>query len=204
MTQTTPPSALTPCAHPTLARTALPIPGLSALPRDLLLIGGGAALVALLSQIELPLHPVPLTLQTLGVLLVGAALGWRRGVAALGLYVAAGAAGLPIFSGGGAGLAKLTGPTGGYLLGFVVAAALVGYLAERYALDRSLPGTALAMLLGTAVIYALGLGGLHLSLGLSGSALLTAGLTPFLLGDALKLGLAALLLPAAWAWVGRR
>ena len=192
MTQTT---------HPTLARTLAPAPSLT---RDLLLVAGGAALIALLAQAEVPLKPVPVTLQTLGVLLVGAALGWKRAFAALALYLAAGAAGLPVFAGGSASLAKFAGPTGGYLLSYPFAAALVGFLAQRFGLDRRVFGAALAMLAGSVVIYALGLQWLSLVTGLSGQALLNAGLTPFLLGDALKLGLAALLLPGAWALVGRR
>ncbi len=192
---------MTHAAHPTLARTLAPASGLT---RDLLLIAGGAALIGLLAQAEVPLQPVPVTLQTLGVLLVGAALGWKRAFAALALYLAAGAAGLPVFAGGSASLAKFAGPTGGYLLSYPFAAALVGFLVQRFGLDRRVTGAALAMLAGSAVIYALGLPWLALVTGLRGQALLTAGLTPFLLGDALKLGLAALLLPGAWAWVRRR
>ncbi|GGM10267.1 biotin transporter BioY [Deinococcus aerophilus] len=192
---------MTQAAHPTLARTLAPASGLT---RDLLLIAGGAALIGLLAQAEVPLKPVPVTLQTLGVLLVGAALGWKRAFAALALYLAAGAAGLPVFAGGSASLAKFAGPTGGYLLSYPFAAALVGFLVQRFGLDRRVSGTALAMLAGSAVIYALGLSWLSLVTGLKGQALLTAGLTPFLLGDALKLGLAALLLPGVWAWVRRR
>lgn len=188
--------------HPTLARTLAPASGLT---RDLLLVAGGAALIALLAQAEVPLKPVPVTLQTLGVLLVGAALGWKRAFAALALYLAAGAAGLPVFAPGGSiGLARFAGPTGGYLLSYPFAAALVGFLAQRFGLDRRVFGAALAMLAGSVVIYALGLPWLSMVTGFKGQALLNAGLTPFLLGDALKLGLAALLLPGAWALVGRR
>lgn len=176
----------------------------SSLARDLLLVLGGAVLVALCAQVEVPLKPVPMTLQTLAVLLVGAALGWRRGALALASYAGLAALGLPVLSGGAGGLAKLLGPTGGYVLGFVLAAALVGWLAERFRLDRTPLGTALAMLAGNAVIYVPGLAWLAYTFSLGGMKLLTAGLTPFLLGDALKLALAAALLPAAWAMVGRR
>ncbi|AIZ46009.1 biotin biosynthesis protein BioY [Deinococcus radiopugnans] len=192
---------MTQLTHPTLARTLAPASGLT---RDLLLIAGGAALIALLAQAELPLKPVPVTLQTLGVLLVGAALGWKRAFAALALYLAAGAVGLPVFAGGIGSVAKFAGPTGGFLLSFPFAAALVGFLVERFALDRRPAGTVLAMLAGSAVIYALGLLWLGAVTGLSGQPLLGAGLIPFLPGDALKLGLAATLLPGAWALVGRR
>lgn len=188
-------------AHPTLARTLVPRSGLV---RDALLVFGGAALVALVAQVEIPLKPVPITLQTLAVLLVGAALGWKRGAASMTTYLLAGAAGLPVFAGGSAGLAKFAGPTGGYLLSYVFAAALVGWLVQRYALDRKPAGAALAMLAASVVIYAFGLTWLSLVTGLKGQALLTAGLTPFLVGDTLKIGLAALLLPGAWALVRRR
>ena len=192
-------SPLTP--FPTLARTALPRPGLLT---DTLLVLGGAALVALLAQVEIQKLPVPWTLQTLGVLLVGAVLGWQRGGLALLTYILAGAVGLPVLSGGGAGLAKVVGPTGGYLAGFVLAAALVGWLVQRFGLDRRVGGAALAMLAGNVVIYALGLPWLsHVIPALKGQALLAAGLTPFLLGDALKLMLAALLLPGAWTLLRR-
>lgn len=187
--------------YPTLAQTIAPHHSLI---RNVLLVVGGAALVALAAQIEIPMQPVPLTLQTLAVLLVGAALGSKRGAAALALYMAAGAAGLPVLSGGGAGLAKVMGTTGGYLLGFILAAAVVGWLAERYALDRKFAGTALAMLVGNVIIYIPGLLWLANVLHVSASKAAEYGLTPFLLGDGIKLGLAALLLPAAWAFVGRK
>lgn len=195
------PVPMTTAPHPTLARTLVPR---SSLVRDAALVLGGAVLVALVAQVELPLKPVPITLQTLAVLLVGAALGWKRGAASMTTYLLAGAAGLPVFAGGSAGLAKFAGPTGGYLLSYIFAAALVGWLVQRYALDRKPAGAALAMLAASAVIYGLGLTWLGLVTGLKGQALLTAGLTPFLVGDALKIGLAALLLPGAWALVRRR
>lgn len=193
-----------PVQFPTLSQAVFRRSGLT---RDLLLVLGGAALVALCAQVEVPLRPVPMTLQTLAVLLVGAALGWRRGALALLTYLAAGAAGLPVFAGGKGSLLTAAGaltPTLGYLLGFVLAAALVGWLAERLRLDRTPWGTALAMLAGNIAIYLPGLAWLAYSFSLSGQKLLTAGLTPFLLGDALKLALAAALLPAAWALLGRR
>lgn len=186
---------MTHATHPTLAQTLAPHRGTL---RDLTLVVGGAVLIALIAQVEIPLKPVPVTLQTLGVLLVGAALGWKRGAASLGTYLGAGIIGLPVFAGGGAGLAKLAGPSGGYLIGFLLAATLVGYLNQRFALDRRVLGAALAMLAGTVLIYAVGLPWLAVTTGLRGSALLNAGLIPFLLGDSLKLGLAALLLPGAW------
>ncbi len=196
---------MTQTLHPTLARTltrqATPL-------RSAALMLSGAALVAVCAQISVPLTPVPLTLQTLAVLLVGAALGSRQGAGALLMYLGAGAAGLPVFAGGAASLlsARTGGltPTLGYLIGFVLAAGVVGWLCERFAADRTPWGTALAMLAGNAVIYAVGLPVLGLLLHLSGPTLLSAGLTPFLPGDALKLALAAALLPGAWALIRRR
>lgn len=171
-----------------------------------LLVLGGAALVALLAQVSVPLQPVPLTLQTLGVLLVGAALGVRKGALALLTYLAAGAAGLPVFAGGAAGVLLATGalrPSLGYLLGYLPAAALVGYLAERYGAGRTPWGTAAAMLAGNAVIYLVGLPVLGALTNLHGQALLGAGLWPFVLGDTIKLLLAVALLPLAWRLLRR-
>lgn len=165
--------------------------------RDLLLIAGGALLVALFAQIRIPLPftPVPLTGQTFAVLLVGAALGSRRGFASLGLYLLSGLAGLPVFSGGAAGMTHLFGPTGGYLLGFVVAAYVIGWLAER-GLERSLRTSLLPFALGTLIIYVLGAGWLAFYVG--PQAAFVKGVLPFLPGDLLKLALAALALPTAW------
>jgi biotin transport system substrate-specific component len=191
---------------PTLARRTFPQSGLLT---DALLVLGGAALVALLAQAEIPLKPVPITLQTLGVLLVGAALGWKRGGLALLLYVLAGSLGLHVFAGGKSGFG---GASSGYLVGFVVAAGLVGWLVQRFGLDRRVLGTALAMLAGNVVIYLFGLPWLAQVIGvpwlspetgLDGKTVLGYGLIPFLLGDTLKLVLAALLLPTAWKLLKR-
>lgn len=190
-------------SHPTLAQVALPR---ATWLREALLVLGGAALIAACAQVEVPLKPVPMTLQTLAVLLVGATLGARRAALATAAYVLAAVLGLPVLAGGAAGLVKVLGPTGGYLAGFVAAAALVGFLVERFALDRTVAGTAVAMLLGNVVIYLFGLPWLAYVVPAlrDSSALLGAGLVPFLVGDALKLGVAALLLPAVWAFVRRR
>ncbi|MCG2784020.1 MAG: biotin transporter BioY [Anaerolineae bacterium] len=165
--------------------------------RDLLLISAGALLVALLAQVRIPLPftPVPLTGQTFAVLLVGAALGSRRGLASLSLYSLVGALGLPVFAGGAAGAAYAFGPTGGYLLGFMVAAYVTGLLAER-GLERSIRTSIVPFLAGTLVIYALGTGWLAVQFGLEKA--LALGMLPFLVGDAIKLALAAIALPAAW------
>ncbi len=172
--------------------------------RDALLVIGGATLIALGAQLQVPMWPVPITLQTLVVLLLGAALGARRGALAVLVYLAAAALGLPVLAGGGAGMLKLFGPTGGYLIGFVLSAFLVGALVERFALDRRFSGAVLAMLLGNLVIYLCGVSWLAAALHLTLPSAVGAGLTPFLLGDALKVGVAAALLPSAWAWLGRR
>jgi len=165
--------------------------------RDVLLVVGGSLFVAALAQVRIPLPftPVPVTGQTLAVLVVGAALGARKGAASLLLYLIAGLIGLPVFHGGTSGAAVVLGPTGGYLIGFVVAAWLIGVLAAR-GLDRRIPTALLAFLAGEAVIYLFGVAWLSFFLGWKGA--LIGGLLPFLLGDALKLVAAALLLPAAW------
>ncbi|HEU5394900.1 MAG TPA: biotin transporter BioY, partial [Candidatus Methylomirabilis sp.] len=168
--------------------------------RDALLIVGGSLLTALCAQIVIPLIPVPITGQTFAVLLIGAALGARRGAAAIGLYVVEGLVGLPVFAGGGAGLARLQGPTGGYLLGFIAAAYLTGTLAER-GWDRSVRFAAAAMAAGNVVIYLFGVPWLALFLGWPKAV--TAGLLPFIPGDLLKLAAAALALPGAWVLVRR-
>jgi len=191
--------------HPTLVSTLLSPPasvtrgGL----RTAALVTAGVALLALLAQVRLQLGPVPFTGQTLGVLLLGAAYGARLGAMTTGVYLLLGAIGLPLFTGGHAGVAYLLGPTGGYLLGFVAAAALLGALAER-GWDRSLLGAAAGMLIASVVIYACGLVWLHAVVGGSWWKAVQLGILPFLLGDAVKLGLATGLLPAAWRLVGRR
>ncbi len=153
------------------------------------------------AEIRLPFTPVPISGGTLGVLYAGALLGPRRGAAAIALYLLEGAAGLPVFSGGAAGFARLLGPTGGYLAGFPVAAYVVGLLAER-GWDRTPSRAFAAMLLGSLPIFALGL--LGLSRFVPAKALLGAGLWPFIAGDLLKAALSAGLLPLGWKLIGRR
>lgn len=168
---------------------------------DLSLILLGSLVVAVAAQISIPLQPVPITGQTFAVLLVGMVLGSRRGALALAAYLAEGIAGLPVFAEAKFGLATVLGPTGGYLVGFIAAAWLVGWLAER-GWDRNLFATLAAMAAGNVVIYAFGLAWLStfpFVNGLLGEAgLLTLGMIPFLFGDAIKAILAALLLPTAW------
>ena len=168
---------------------------------DIALVLLGSVVVAAFAQISIPLQPVPITGQTFAVLLVGMALGSRRGAAALALYLAEGAAGLPVFAEAKSGLVTLLGPTGGYLFGFVVAAWLVGLLAER-GFDRSLLKTLVAMVAGNAVIYVLGVAWLARFVG-GFSGALDFGMYPFLIGDAIKAVAAALLLPGTWKLLGK-
>lgn len=169
--------------------------------RDAALVAGAAGLVGLLAQISVHLSftPVPITGQTLGVLLTGTALGWKRGSAALALYAVAGLAGVPWFAGHQSGYA---GASFGYVLGFLLCAALCGFLAERGA-DRTVWKSVPAMIAGEAVMYCAGVAwlGMYLHVGLAKAIAL--GLTPFLIGDAVKAAIAALLLPGAWRLAGR-
>lgn len=165
--------------------------------RDLLLITAGALFVAALAQVKISLlfTPVPLTGQTFAVLLVGAGLGSKRGAASLILYTMMGAFGMPFFAGGASGLAYLTGPTLGYLVGFITAAYVIGRLAER-GLERSVRTSLVPFLVGTLVIYIFGAGWLAIQFGIEQA--LTLGVIPFIVGDAIKVVLAALALPVAW------
>jgi biotin transport system substrate-specific component len=165
------------------------------------LVLAGSALIALAAQVRVPLpfSPVPVTGQTFAVLLVAATLG-RLGLASVIAYLIEGAAGLPVFAGGTFGVATVVGPTGGYLIGFALAAAIVGSAAER-GWDRHLATALAAMFLGEVAIYACGLAWLaRFALPVS---LLDAGLIPFIFGDLVKMVLAALALPAAWKVVRR-
>jgi biotin transport system substrate-specific component len=168
---------------------------------NLALILGGAAFVGVTAQIVIPLPftPVPLTLQTFAVLLVGAALGTWRGVASMVVYAAAGSAGVPWFSAGSSGAG---GASYGYILGFIVAAGVVGRLAERGATLTPLR-TAGLMVVGNLVIYSIGVTYLKFAIDVPWSTALALGVVPFLLGDALKIALAAGLLPGTWRLLSR-
>lgn len=168
---------------------------------DVVLIIGGSLLVGLCARVAvwLPFSPVPVTGQTFAVLMIGALLGRRRGCFAMLAYIAEGAAGLPVFALGRAGLPILLGPTGGYLVGFVAAAYITGALAEK-GWDRRVGTTVLAMLLGNAGIYAFGLLWLACLMGVNRAA--AVGLYPFIVGDILKIALAAVALPSGWKLLG--
>lgn len=176
------------------------VPG--ALVRDLTLVLAGAGLTGLAAQIAVPVpgSPVPMTGQTFAALLVGAALGWRRAAAAMLLYLLVGAFGVPWFQDGSAGL---SGASAGYIVGFVFAGALVGALAGRGG-DRTPLRTAGTMVLGNLVIYAVGVPWLMAAASLDLGSALQKGVEPFLVGDVIKVVLAAGLLPAAWALTGKR
>ncbi|MFI9718251.1 biotin transporter BioY [Streptomyces sp. NPDC052396] len=170
--------------------------------RDAALILGGAALTGVTAQIAVPVpgSPVPVSGQTFAALLVGTALGARRGFLSLALYAVAGMAGMPWFAEARSGAAF---PSFGYVLGMLLAATVVGALARRGG-DRSALRTAGTMVLGSAIIYAVGVPYLALAAHLSLTDAIAAGLTPFLIGDALKAALAMGALPAAWRLLGRR
>jgi biotin transport system substrate-specific component len=169
---------------------------------DALLVVGGAALTALLAQVTIPLWPVPITGQTLGVLLVGASLGATRGALSMVVYAVAGLAGLPVYSDHTAGPAVLLGPTGGYIVGFVLAAGFTGWLAQRRFERRFVAGM-LAFLAGSVVVFLVGLPWLKVSLGLTWAQTIAVGFTPFIVGGIIKAVIAAAALRGAWALVDR-
>jgi biotin transport system substrate-specific component len=173
----------------------------STLATNALLVVSGATLVGLMAQVRfyLPDNPVPITGQTFAVLLVAAALGSARGAMAMGLYAGFGVAGMPWFAGATAGFQFASF---GYVMGFIAAAWVVGRLAER-GLSRTPWGTATAMVIGSFIIYAIGATWLAVVFGLGWETAITKGVMPFLLGDVLKLALAAGLLPTAWLAISR-
>jgi biotin transport system substrate-specific component len=178
---------------------------LSTRARHIALIAAGALFIYLSARVVIPIagNPVPITGQTFGVLLVGGALGFRRGLASVLLYVLLGVIGLPFFAEGRSGLAIVFGASGGYLIGFILAGALVGRLAEL-GWDRHIAGAVGAMVVGNALIYLIGVPWLAIATHSDPAAAIKLGLVPFLVGDVLKLVLAAVVFPAAWWVVGRR
>jgi biotin transport system substrate-specific component len=173
--------------------------------RNVALVTLGALLIYLTARVSIPLPftPVPITGQTFGVLLVGGALGFRRGLSSIALYVLIGVVGLPFFAEGKGGVSVILGATGGYLLGFIAGGAIVGRLAEL-GWDRRIVGALGAMLVGNAIIYAFGVPWLMAVAHFDVATGIAKGLTPFLLGDAIKLLLAGAAFPVAWWVVGRR
>lgn len=180
-----------------------------ALPRSgvmsAILVVAAAALTALSAQwyIYLPFTPVPISGQTFAVLLTGAALGWKLGAAGQVLYLGAGVLGAPVFTDGTSGVEVITGSTGGYIIGFVFAAALVGWMAEHRQ-DRTFATMFTSFILGSAVIYAFGVVGLMIVTGWPLGEAVERGVVPFLFGDIIKAAAAGLLLPGAWKLLGER
>ena len=177
--------------------------GFSSVPRAIILIALGTALLTLSAKVNLPLPYVPMTLQTLVVLVIGAAYGWRLGCATVIAYLAEGAFGLPVFAGPAGGLAPLLGPTAGYLFGFVAAAFVTGWLSER-GWDRSVPLLFVAMGLGHIVILAAGFGWLAFGVKLGVERAWLVGIAPFLAASLIKNGLGAALVPAIRRLLDRR
>lgn len=183
---------------PTLSHVIFP--GMAALQQLLLVIGGSLAL-ALSAKIQVPFWPVPITMQSMAVLLIGIVYGSRLGALTILAYLAEGVAGLPIFAGAMAGPAYLLGPTGGYLAGFLFAAFFAGWAAER-GWSRDLPRSLLVILLGHVLIFAPGL--LWLAMLFGSSKAIAVGVVPFLMATALKSGLGAALVSALWAVAEKR
>ena len=167
--------------------------------KDVILVVAYAGFIGLSAQfvIHLPFTPVPITGQTFAVLLGASMLGPIRSVLGAGFYLVLGLAGLPWFAGGTGGFSIVSAPSFGYLVGFVVAAMIVGAMAQR-GFDKGVAGTAAEMVIGNLVIYAFGLIWLSHALGVSFAKAVSLGATPFLVGDLLKLVLAAVLLPSMW------
>lgn len=184
-------------------------PRLKVSPRvlDVVLVVAGSLVMVGLSHLSmrLPFTPVPVTGQTLGVLLVGTSLGVTRGGAALALFLLYGIVGLPVYADGASGVQTLLlgSATGGYLWGFLVAAIVCGYLAER-GWDRSIGSAIGAMVVGEVIVFTFGVTWLAAAAGVSGQKAMELGLYPFVLGDLIKTLLAAGILPAAWKLTGRR
>ena len=173
--------------------------------RHIALVAIGVLLIAIGAKIsiQLPDNPVPITGQTFGVLVAGGALGFRRGIAAAGIYVLLGVVGLPFFAFGDAVIQILWGARGGYLIGFIVAAAIVGRLTEL-GWDRNILGAVGAMLIANAAIYVIAVPWLAVTAGYGPEEAISKGFLTFVVGDAIKLALAAAAFPVAWWFVGRR
>ena len=191
-------------ARVTLVETLWPAQDTQALMRSVLLAVIGSAILALSARVNVPFYPVPLSMQTFAVLVIGAAYGWKLGLATVLLYLAEGAVGLPIFANTperGIGLAYMFGPTGGYLIGFAVAAALIGWLCER-GWDRTFTWLVAAMFLGHIIILAYGMTWLASQIGIEKAW--AFGITPFYLATILKTLLGAAFIKGAWSFAERR
>lgn len=171
--------------------------------KNALIIVGGSLLVALGAQVSVPMLPVPMTLQTLAILTIAFSVGSRLGAGVVLAYLAQGAMGLPVFSNGAAGFAWLMGPTAGFLWGFVPMAWLAGKAVEL-GLARGVFGTAFAGIVATALLYVPGVLWLSAATTLDLQGAINAGMMPFLLGDAVKAVIAALVVTGAWAAMGKR
>lgn len=193
--------ASAPMAQATMVDLLRPCESKRAVVYDVALIVGGSLLIGLCAHVKvlLAFSPVPITGQTFAVLMIGALLGARRGSLAVLAYLIEGAVGLPVFALGG-GFGVLLGPTGGYLLGFIPAAYITGLLAQK-GWDRRIGTTVLAMVLGNVVIYTFGLLRLSCLMGVN-RAVPAVGLYPFVVGDLLKIALAAAVLPSGWKLLG--
>ena len=192
-------NASTPLAHMVISK-GVSDRSLSAMQQALLVIGG-SILLAISAHVKVPFYPVPVTMQTMFVLLIGMAYGSRLGLATMLAYLAQGAVGLPVFA-SGAGLAYMAGPTGGYLAGFALAAFAVGLMAEK-GWGKNMMTTAAAMIVGNIIIYALGVTWLSNIVGSFDKAI-QFGLAPFIYGDLLKIVIATALLPTAWKMLSKR
>lgn len=192
-------TAGTSAVYPTLISAIWPEEESSKIARNVVLAILGTALLTISAKVQVPFYPVPMTMQTFVVLVIGMAYGWRLGGATVLLYLGEGAVGLPVFASGG-GYAYFVGPTGGYLVGFLAAAVAIGWLAER-GWDRNPLLAVLALALGTVVIFMLGLAWLSVLIGFQPA--IANGLVPFIPGAIVKLALAAVTLPVAWRMVGR-
>jgi biotin transport system substrate-specific component len=169
---------------------------------DIILVVTGAAFTGILAQISVPLWPVPITGQTLAVLLVGSTLGMVRGALSMLAYALLGVIGVPWFSDANSGWGVIAGPTGGYIIGFIVAAALTGWLAQR-SWDHKVVGAFVSFMAGTVVVFAIGMPWLAAVLNLDLAKTLEYGLYPFIIGGIIKALIAAGLIPLAWRFADR-
>ena len=169
------------------------------------LVIGGAAFLSLMAQISIPVpgSPVPVTGQTLGALLLGSAYGASLGFTTFATYLIVGIAGVPVFASGGHGFARLSGATGGYLVGMLLASLITGYLAGKK-WDQKILTVIPTMLIGDLIIFAFGLTWLHHAIHATWSVTFKAGLTPFIFGEVIKIAIASTAMPTLWRFVPKR